>query len=127
MSINIYVRRFYLHDSLLICNTGMNLGSAGDAFGHLHRRVIAGAIAFGLSLHQRSRLHFVRGSREEAARVAENHLENGNCSVSDGFSARNVDNYVDLSGSWARATSVDRGSQEIQATIDASIRKAQKI
>ena len=74
----------------------MNLGSAGDAFGHLHRRVIAGAIACGLSLHKRSRLHFVRGSREEAARVAENHFETGNCSVSDEFSARNVDIYVEL-------------------------------
>lgn len=43
----------------------MNLGSAGNAFVHLHRRVIAGAIACGLSLHQRSRLHFVqaRGKR----------------------------------------------------------------
>ena len=37
----------------------------------LYRRAIAGAIARGLSLHKRSRLHFVRGSRGEAARVAE--------------------------------------------------------
>ena len=35
-------------------------------------------------------------SREEAARVAENHFETGNCSVCDRFSAGNVDNYVDL-------------------------------
>ena len=52
---------------------------------------IAGAIARGLSLHKRSRLHFVRGSRGEAARVAEeakNHFETGRCSDSDGFSAR---------------------------------------
>ena len=51
----------------------------------------AGAIARGLSLHKRSRLHFVRGSRGEAARVAEeakNHFETGRCSDSDGFSAR---------------------------------------
>ena len=44
---------------------------------HLYRRAIAEAIARGLSLHKRSRLHFVRGSRDEAARVAEeakNHL-----------------------------------------------------
>ena len=36
---------------------------------HLYRRArsIAGAIARGLSLHKRSRLHFVRGSRGEAA------------------------------------------------------------
>ena len=49
------------------------------------------AIACGLSLHKRSRLHFVRGSREEAARVAEeakNHFETGRRSDSDGFSAR---------------------------------------
>ena len=40
---------------------------------------------------ERSRLHFVRGSRVEAARVAEeakNHFETGRCSDSDGFSAR---------------------------------------
>ena len=58
---------------------------------HLYRRAIAGAIARGLSLHKRSRLHFVRGSRGEAARVAEeakNHFETGRCSDSDGFSAR---------------------------------------
>ena len=34
---------------------------------HLYRRAIAGAIARGLSLHKRSQLHFVRGSRGEAA------------------------------------------------------------
>ena len=58
---------------------------------HLYRRAIAGAIARGLSLHKRSRLHFVRGSRGEAARVAEeakNHFETGRCFDSDGFSAR---------------------------------------
>ena len=58
---------------------------------HLYRRALAGAIARGLSLHKRSRLHFVRGSRGEAARVAEeakNHFETGRCSDSDGFSAR---------------------------------------
>ena len=58
---------------------------------HLYRRAIAGAIGRGLSLHKRSRLHFVRGSRVEAARVAEeakNHFETGRCSDSDGFSAR---------------------------------------
>ena len=32
---------------------------------HLCRRALAGAIARGLSLHKRSRLHFVRGSRGE--------------------------------------------------------------
>ena len=48
-------------------------------------------IARGLSLHKRSRLHFVRGSRVEAARVAEeskSHFEAGRCSDSNGFSAR---------------------------------------
>ena len=58
---------------------------------HLHRRALAGAIARGLSLHKRSRLYFVRGSRVEAARVAEdakNHYESGGCSNGDGFSAR---------------------------------------
>ena len=57
----------------------------------LYRRAIAGAIARGLSLYKRSRLHFVRGSRGEAARVAEeakNHFETGRCSDSDGFSVR---------------------------------------
>ena len=52
---------------------------------------LAGAIARGLSLHKRSRLHFVRGSRVEAARVAEdakNHYESGGCSNGDGFLAR---------------------------------------
>ena len=59
---------------------------------HLYHRAIAGAaIACGLSLHKRSRLHFVRGSRGEAARVAEeakHHFETGRCSDNDGFSAR---------------------------------------
>ena len=58
---------------------------------HLYRRAIAGAIALDLSLHKRSRLHFVRGSRGEAARVAEdakNQYESGGRSNSDGFSAR---------------------------------------
>ena len=58
---------------------------------HLHRRVLAGAIARGLSLHKRSQLHFGQGSRVEAARVAEdakNHYESGGCSDGDGFSAR---------------------------------------
>ena len=58
---------------------------------HLYRRALAGAIARGLSLHKRSRLHFFRGSRVEAARVAEdakNHYESGGCSNGDGFSAR---------------------------------------
>ena len=53
---------------------------------HVH-----GAIARGLSLHKRSRLHFVRGSKNEAARVAEeakNQFETGGYSSSDGFSAR---------------------------------------
>ena len=49
-------------------------------------------VARGLSLHKRSRLHFVRGLRVEAARVAEvdakNHYESGGCSNGDGFSAR---------------------------------------
>ena len=66
-------------------------GGAHSVTLHLYRRAIAGAIARGLSLHKRSRLHFVRGSRVEAARVAEeakNHFETGRCSDSDGFSAR---------------------------------------
>ena len=58
---------------------------------HLFRRALADAIARDLSLHKRSRLHFGRGSRVEAARVAEdakNHYESGGCSNGDGFSAR---------------------------------------
>ena len=61
---------------------------------HLYRRALAGVIiARGLSLHtgKRSRLHFVRGSREEAARVSEeakSHFETGRCSEGNGFSAR---------------------------------------
>ena len=35
---------------------------------YMYRRTIAGAIARGLSLHKRSQLRFVRGSRGEAAR-----------------------------------------------------------
>ena len=68
-------------------------GGACSVTLHLYRRAIAGAIARGLSLHNRSRLHFVRGSRGEAARVAEeakNHFLTGRSrsSDSDGFSAR---------------------------------------
>ena len=67
-------------------------GGAYSVTLHLYRRALAGAIARGLSLHKRSRLHFVRGSRVEAARVAEdakNHYESGGgCSNCDGFSAR---------------------------------------
>ena len=66
-------------------------GGAYSVTLHLYRRAIAGAIARGLSLHKRSRLHFVRGSRGEAARVAEeakNHFGTGRCSDGDGFSAR---------------------------------------
>ena len=66
-------------------------GGAYSVTLHLYRRAIAGAIARGLSLHKRSRLHFVRGSRDEAARVAEeakNHFETGGCFSGNGFSAR---------------------------------------
>ena len=68
-------------------------GGACSVTLHLFRQALAGAIAPGLSLHKRSRLHFVRGSRVdlEAARVAEdaeNHYESGGCSNGDGFSAR---------------------------------------
>ena len=66
-------------------------GGAYSVTLHLYRRALAGAIARGLSLHKRSRLHFVRGSRVEAVRVAEdakNHYESGGCSNGDGFSAR---------------------------------------
>ena len=65
--------------------------STGTCACRRRRRAIAGATARGLSLHKRSRLHFVRGSRGEAARVAEeakNHFETGRCSDGDGFSAR---------------------------------------
>ena len=44
-----------------------------------------------LHRHKRSRLHFVRGSKEEAARVSEeakSHFETGRCSEGNGFSAR---------------------------------------
>ena len=65
-------------------------------YGKVHHRdskplKTIGHFARGLSLHKRSRLHFVRGSRGEAARVAEeakNHFETGRCSDGDGFSAR---------------------------------------
>ena len=66
-------------------------GGAYSVTLHLYRRALAGAIARGLSLHKRSRLHFLRGSKEEAARVAEeakSHFETGRCSAGDGFSAR---------------------------------------
>ena len=58
---------------------------------HLYHRAIAGEIARGLSMHKRSRLHFVRGTKEEAARVAEeakNHFESGRQTDGNGFSAR---------------------------------------
>ena len=54
---------------------------------HLYLRAIAGAIARGLSLHKRSRLHFLRGSKEEAEE-AKSHFETGRCSEENGFSAR---------------------------------------
>ena len=66
-------------------------GGAYSVTLHLYRRALAGVIARGLSLHKRSRLHFVRGSREEAARVSEeakSHFETGRCSEGNGFSAR---------------------------------------
>ena len=72
-------------------------GGAYSVTLHLYRRALAGVIARGLSLHKRSRLHvhFVRGSREEAATYAEclraeakSHFETGRCSEGDGFSAR---------------------------------------
>ena len=68
-----------------IFETGVK-GGAYSVTLHLYRRAIAGAIhvhvARGLSLHKRSRLHFLRGSKEEAARVAEeakSHFETGRC------------------------------------------------
>ena len=60
-------------------------GGAYSVTLHLYRRAIAGEIARGLSMHKRSRLHFVRGTKEEAARVAEeakNHI--GGCSCCGG-------------------------------------------
>ena len=66
-------------------------GGAYSVTLHLYRRAVAGEIARGLSLHKRSRLHFVRGSKEEAARVAEeakNHFESGRQTDGNGFSAR---------------------------------------
>ena len=66
-------------------------GGAYSVTLHLYRRALAGVIARGLSLHKRSRLHFVRGSREEAERVSEearSHFETGRCSDGNGFSAR---------------------------------------
>ena len=66
-------------------------GGAHSVTLHLCRRAIAGAVARGLSLHKRTRLHFVRGSRGETARVAEeakNRFETGRCSDDDGLSAR---------------------------------------
>ena len=67
----------------------------------MYRRALAGAIARGLSLHKRSRLHFVRGSRVEAARVAEeakNHFETGRCSDSEEFWAREYGYYEQFRG-----------------------------
>ena len=57
---------------------------------HLYRRALVGVIAGGfLSLHtyvgKRSRLHFVRGSREEAARTPKSHFETGRCPEGNGF------------------------------------------
>ena len=56
----------------------------------IDERLLAPLPAVSL-FRKRSRLHFVRDSRGEAARVAEeakNHFETGRCSDSDGFSAR---------------------------------------
>ena len=66
-------------------------GGAHSSFTlHHYHPTIAGPIARGLSPHKRSRLHFVRGSREETARVSEDARshETCRCSVSDGFLAR---------------------------------------
>jgi hypothetical protein len=65
-------------------------GGAYSVTLHLYRRAVAGEIARGLSLHKRSGLHFVRGSKEEAARVAEeakNRFESGRQTDGNGFSA----------------------------------------
>ena len=66
-------------------------GGAYSVTLHLYRRAIAGEIARGLSMYKGSRLHFVRGTKEEAARVAEeakNHFESGRQTDGNGFSAR---------------------------------------
>ena len=68
-------------------------GGAYSVTLHLYRRALAGAIARGLSLHKRSRLQFLRGSKEGAptCRVAEeakSHFKTGRCSEGNGFSAR---------------------------------------
>ena len=66
-------------------------GGAYSVTLHLYRRAIAGEIVRGLSMHKQSRLHFVRGTKEEAARVAEeakNHFESGRQTDGNGFSAR---------------------------------------
>ena len=60
-------------------------GGAYSVTLHLYRRALAGVIARGLSLHKRSRLHFVRGSREEAARTPKSHFETGRCPEGNGF------------------------------------------
>ena len=93
-SIQITNSRQYLraHSDIILANfTCTGKGGAYSVTLHLYRRAIAGAIARGLSLHKRSRLHFLRGSKEEAARVAEeakSHFETGRCSEGNGFSAR---------------------------------------
>ena len=74
-------------------------GGAYSVTLHLYRRAIAGAIIRGLSLHKKSRWHFVQGTRKEAARIAEeatNLFETGRCSDNDGFPARliRVENMV---------------------------------
>lgn len=51
------------------------------------------ALSRGSSLHKRSRLHFLRGSKEEAARAVEeakSHFGTGRCPEGDGFSARHA-------------------------------------
>ena len=77
-----------------------------------------------ISLHKRSRLHFVRGSRVEAARVAEeskSHFEAGRCSDSNGFSARHSSRESMVITSSSEALEVDLNDPMIRSTCTCMI------
>ena len=63
--IDIYTCYERLADALIFL---AHHSSREHGYMYMYRRTIAGAIARGLSLHKRSQLRFVRGSRGEAAR-----------------------------------------------------------
>ena len=68
-------------------------GGAASVTLRVYRRAVAATLARGRSLHKRSRLHFVRGSREEAANVAreaKEHFHSSGQPSGFGFSARHA-------------------------------------